>query len=75
MDKNKMIEVKKLWFVANKYYDLAIDEKISLSKKDLDLTIKELINSKGVKSAFDSCAILARVKSRPDPITIFPFKF
>jgi hypothetical protein len=43
MDKNKIIEIKKLWFVANKYYDLAIDEKNCLPKKDLDLTVKELI--------------------------------
>ncbi len=44
MDKNKLLEIKKLRFVAEKYYDLAMDEKKSVLNEELKLTVAELKN-------------------------------
>jgi len=42
MDNNKLLEIKKLWFVAEKYYDLAMVEKKSVPNEELELTVEEL---------------------------------
>lgn len=44
MNKSKILEIKKLWFVAEKYYDLAMDEKTNVPAEELRLTVEELSN-------------------------------
>ena len=45
MDKNISLEINKLSFIANKYYDLAIQEKVILPENHLLLTVENLITN------------------------------